>query len=69
MKGDGNMENTVQKPLLQTSLLRMAWPIFIELLLQMLVGNIDQVMLSHYNETAVAAVVLPMPISPVAIIL
>ena len=56
MKGEGNMENTVQKPLLQTSLLRMAWPIFIELLLQMLVGNIDQIMLSHYNETAVAAV-------------
>lgn len=34
----------------------MTWPIFIELFLQILVGNIDQLMLSHYNETAVAAV-------------
>ena len=41
---------------MQFSLIRMTWPIFIELLLQMLVGNIDQIMLSHYNETAVAAV-------------
>ena len=38
------------------SLFRMTWPVFIELLLQMLVGNIDQIMLSHYNDTAVAAV-------------
>lgn len=34
----------------------MTWPVFIELLLQMLVGNIDQIMLSRYNATAVAAV-------------
>ncbi len=40
----------------QFSLLRMTWPIFVELLLQMLVGNIDQIMLSRYNGTAVAAV-------------
>lgn len=40
----------------QFSLLQMSWPVFIELLLQMLVGNIDQIMLSHYNGTAVAAV-------------
>ena len=38
------------------SLLAMTWPVFVELLLQMLVGNIDQIMLSHYNQTAVAAV-------------
>lgn len=38
------------------SLLAMTWPVFIELLLQMLVGNIDQIMLSRYNATAVAAV-------------
>ena len=31
-------------------------PIFIELFLQMLLGNVDQFMLSHYAETAVAAV-------------
>ena len=40
----------------QHSLLKMTWPIFIELLLQLLVGNVDQVMLSQYNTTAVAAV-------------
>ena len=40
----------------QFSLLHMTWPVFVELLLQMLVGNIDQIMLSHYNTTAVAAV-------------
>ena len=38
------------------SLVQMTWPVFIELLLQMLVGSIDQIMLSKYNETAVAAV-------------
>lgn len=40
----------------QPTLVRMAWPIFVELLLQMLVGNIDQIMLSRFNATAVAAV-------------
>lgn len=38
------------------SLFQMTWPVFIELLLQMLVGSIDQIMLGQYNETAVAAV-------------
>lgn len=38
------------------SLFMMSWPIFVELMLQMLVGNMDQIMLSHYNDTAVAAV-------------
>ncbi|MFR1809088.1 MAG: MATE family efflux transporter [Pygmaiobacter massiliensis] len=44
------------QPATQYSLLKMTWPIFIELLLQMLVGNMDQIMLSHFNGTAVAAV-------------
>lgn len=35
---------------------KMSLPIFVELLLQLLVGNIDQFMLSHYSEGAVAAV-------------
>ena len=38
------------------ALVRLSWPIFIELLLQLLVGNMDQVQLSHFNGTAVAAV-------------
>lgn len=38
------------------ALVRLSWPVFIELLLQMLVGNMDQIQLSHFNGTAVAAV-------------
>ncbi|MCF0156606.1 MAG: MATE family efflux transporter [Veillonella sp.] len=34
----------------------LSWPIFIEVFLQMLVGNIDQLMMSHYSQEAVAAV-------------
>lgn len=37
-------------------LFTMSWPFFIELMLQLLVGNMDQVQLSHFNSTAVAAV-------------
>ena len=50
------MEQTRTAGPARPSLLKMTWPVFIELLLQMLVGNIDQIMLSRYNETAVAAV-------------
>lgn len=38
------------------TLFRLSWPIFIELLLGLLVGNMDQIQLSHFNDTAVAAV-------------
>ena len=38
------------------SLMKYTWPIFIELLLQMLVGNIDQLMISMDSQTGVAAV-------------
>lgn len=34
----------------------MSLPIFIELLLQMLVGNVDQIMLSQYSQNSVAAI-------------
>ena len=37
------------------TLFKMSWPIFIELLLQLLVGNMDQIQLSHFNKTGVAA--------------
>ena len=39
-----------------TSLLKLTWPIFIENLLAMLIGNIDSIMLSNYSETAVGGV-------------
>lgn len=38
------------------TLFKMSWPIFVELMLQLLVGNMDQIQLSHFNDTAVAAV-------------
>ncbi|MCH4889216.1 MATE family efflux transporter [Acidaminobacter sp. JC074] len=41
---------------LDKKLLNLAWPIFIELLLLMLLGNVDQIMISRYSQNAVAAV-------------
>ncbi|MBS4914275.1 MAG: MATE family efflux transporter [Veillonella sp.] len=38
------------------SVVSLSWPIFIEIFLQMLIGNIDQFMMSHYSQEAVAAV-------------
>lgn len=38
------------------SVIKMTWPIFIEILLQMMVGNVDQFMLSRYSQHSVAAV-------------
>ncbi len=35
---------------------KMSVPIFFELLLQLLVGNIDQIMVSHYSQSSVAAI-------------
>lgn len=39
----------------KTPLWKITYPIFIEILLHMLVGNIDQLMLSRYSDNAVAA--------------
>ena len=36
--------------------LRLTWPIFIELVLQMLVGNADQIMVGWYNSNSVGAI-------------
>ncbi|MDF2565187.1 MAG: norM 2 [Massilibacillus sp.] len=38
------------------SIIKMSWPIFIEVFLQMLVGNVDQFMISQYSQPSVAAV-------------
>lgn len=38
------------------SVVKMSWPIFIEVFLQMLMGNVDQLMISHYSQQSVAAV-------------
>lgn len=38
------------------SLVKLAWPLFLDLLLQLLVGNVDQIMISRYSQTSVAAI-------------
>lgn len=40
----------------RNSVFSITWPIFVELGLQMLVGNADQMMVSHYSSTAVGAI-------------
>ncbi|HCW05479.1 MAG TPA: MATE family efflux transporter, partial [Clostridium sp.] len=48
----GESKNSVKK----LSLVAITWPIFIETLLRMFLGNVDTVMLSHYSDNAVGAV-------------
>ncbi|WP_299449125.1 MATE family efflux transporter [uncultured Phascolarctobacterium sp.] len=48
--------NKLQKHGQKLSIFTMSWPIFIEILLQMMVGNVDQFMLSRYSQHSVAAV-------------
>lgn len=36
--------------------MKLTWPIFIELILQMLVGNVDQIMVGRYSQQGVAAI-------------
>ncbi len=38
------------------SLVKLAWPLFLDLLLQLLVGNVDQMMISRYSQVSVAAI-------------
>ncbi|WP_297288574.1 MATE family efflux transporter [uncultured Flavonifractor sp.] len=40
----------------ESGILSLTWPIFIELLLQMLVGNADQVMVGHFDPNGVGAI-------------
>lgn len=46
-------ENVFSKP---ESIARLVWPIFIEMTLTMLVGNLDQYMVKSYSENAVGAI-------------
>ena len=38
------------------SILKLTWPIFVELILQMLVGNADQIMVGWYDPNSVGAI-------------
>lgn len=46
----------VLRPKRENSILSLTWPIFIELLLQMLVGNADQIMVGWYDPNSVGAI-------------
>ena len=48
----GESTNKVKK----LSLIAITWPIFVETLLRMFLGNVDTFMLSHYSDNAVGAV-------------
>jgi putative MATE family efflux protein len=48
----GESKNSVKK----LSFVAITWPIFIETLLRMFLGNVDTFMLSHYSDNAVGAV-------------
>ena len=48
--------NKVQAIDKKFGLFALTWPIFIEISLQMLMGNVDTLMLSHYSDRAVASV-------------
>ncbi|QHQ59510.1 MATE family efflux transporter [Anaerocolumna sedimenticola] len=39
------------------NLFKMSIPLFVELMLQLMVGNMDQIMISHYSQKSVAAIV------------
>lgn len=46
----------MDKKIIRKELLKLTWPLFIELLLFMLLGTVDTIMLSKYSDKAVAAV-------------
>ncbi|WP_308167090.1 MATE family efflux transporter [Bacillus sp. ISL-40] len=50
------MGNSIDQNNRKITLLAITWPIFIELLLQMIMGSTDTIMLSHISDDIVAAV-------------
>lgn len=58
MRKPSDTKPAVPKPAItaSTPVFQLAWPIFIETLLFMLMGNVDTLMLSQYSDLAVAAV-------------
>ena len=48
------MENADSRSQLKT-LIHLTWPILIEMLLHILVGNVDQLMIANYSQEAVAS--------------
>lgn len=50
------LKNEKKLPVVQRSVLSLAWPVFFELLLGVSLGYVDTIMLSNYSDTAVGAV-------------
>lgn len=50
------MKNDKKLPVVQRSVLSLAWPIFFQSLLGVALGYVDTIMLSNYSETAVGAI-------------
>ncbi|MFN7251727.1 MAG: MATE family efflux transporter [Anaerobacillus sp.] len=50
------MNNSKEKKAVKLTLFALTWPIFIEIFLHMLMGNADTLMLSQYDDNAVASV-------------
>ncbi|MFA9458741.1 MATE family efflux transporter [Halalkalibacter sp. AB-rgal2] len=51
-----DIQQNNKKKIQQLSLFALTWPIFIEIMLHMIMGNADTLMLSQYSDDAVAAV-------------
>lgn len=61
--------STKKKNIASLSLFALTWPIFIEIMLHMLMGNADTLMLSQYSDDAVAAVGVSNQIMQVVIVM
>lgn len=48
--------NGTPKMIQPSYLLKLTWPVFVELILQMLVGNMDQFMVGQYSQLSVGAI-------------
>ncbi|UCZ52020.1 MATE family efflux transporter [Bacillus shivajii] len=63
------MKDTTKKNVGNMTLFALTWPIFIEILLHMLMGNADTLMLSQYDDDSVAAVGVANQIMSVIIVM
>ena len=52
MENKTNLQNDARN----ISIFKLAWPIFIQMILSMTLGYIDTIMISHYSQTAVGAI-------------
>ncbi|MFR3819986.1 hypothetical protein NQ487_01940 [Hungatella hathewayi] len=46
------------------SLFHLTWPVFLEMVLQIMVGSVDQLMMSQFSQVGVTAIGMPTRLSP-----